>query len=1210
MKKQFTQFYLLAAMMTIAMPMKAEVNKTNAVGDHIFYGTIIDSYSGDWTGPGGLYSVMEGDPYHFELKASEPRAYGGGTYGNHKFYAINYTELDNGTLYMPLILNVFNGAMGWSLETQYGSYEFSSISSDLTFDPKSGRLYGCFYDADYQECKSFGYVELNQPAEHFYQSHMIGLFPERMVAMATNAQGVMYSIGESGMLYTVNKITGEVTKIASTGLSLSPFYQSAVCDQTTGDIFFSASWGDFWDTSIFKVDPATGKATNVLDTSYDNYGNDEQVTGLFLLDDITGSATPMAPANFEVNFPEKSLSGTISFAVPTHWTDNNAISGNLEYAVMDNGVVLKKGEAAPGETVSFSHTYEAAALHDLQVSVMQNNSASNYAACHIQIGEEEVTPEPIVITPEVATDFTAVPGENGALQATLSFVAPSTDTKGQSLTAPLEVKITRNSIDVTTLTDIEPGSTVTYTDESVKYSGNYTYRISSILDGEASEEVKAVCYIGLDVPGAVQNLCAREDFDHPGTVVLTWDAPTEGQHGGYIEPEKFTYYVSYGTQGDEAYVGANRTFSDPLDTSKGQVYQAYSVYAVNDAGSGRNVWKTIVALVGDPYELPYSDSFPGITMNNGSWLPQIVTGETGEAWWQVSDGSLLGSDTQDNDGGMFEFSAQEVGKASRISSPRVSIKNAAKPQLAFWNYYTGNKDQLELDICVDDNDYQPVKTIVADEQPIGWHRVTVDLTPYKDSRFVKVGFVGRAVESTYNCLGFDNIIFADAANADLQAEAFTGPESIKVGEEGRFNFSIRNLSEEEVDGLDYTVVLVKNGQDVMSANGRSLGVGETATFVLTDEATSVDNEISTYAARIETQYDSNLANNTSDPVKVEIIGNNYPAPTALAATFDGQTQLTWGKPDFLHQAARAYTENFDYFTPFITENIGEWITYDADNQPCVLMTLDSSFGALEYPGAGERMAYQVFSSLEAGIPFSSWDPHSGDLMLLALKCASPDNGNTQIANDDWLISPELDGSEQTISFYAKAGMTGSYIPESYEFLYSTGSTNAEDFVKLGETVDLYNVKGWERQRHVVPEGAKRFAIRHTSLDKLAFLVDDITYIPEGAEVEQLDLLGYNVYRADANGNFVRLNVGTVGLNATFADPTAVEGETYTYCVTAVYEQGEGQPSEPLTVLCDAAGISIVTASPLDSYYYNIKGQRVAQPSHPGVYIHGGNKVLK
>jgi len=1208
MKKKTTQFFVLAAMMTIAMPMKAGVNKTTAVGDHIFYGTIIDSYSGSWEGPGGLYSVMEGDPYHFELKAKEPRAYGGGTYGNHKFYAINYTENEDGTLYMPLILNVFNGAMGWSLEKQYGSFDFTSISSDLTFDPKSGRMYGCFYDEDYRECKSFGFIEMDQPDTHYYQSHIIGYFPERMVAMATNADGVMYSIGESGMLYTVNKITGEVTEVASTGLALSPFYQSAVCDQTTGDIFFSASWGDFWDTSIFKIDPATAKATNVVDTSYDNYGNDEQVTGLFLLDDITGSATPMAPAGFEVNYPAKSLSGTISFTLPTHWTDDSAVSGSLDYAVMANGHLVQKGQGTPGERISFNHTFETAALYDLQVSAMQNNSASNYTSCHIQIGEEEITPEPVVITPETVTDFTVVPADKGALSATLTFTAPSTDTKGESLTAPLEVSITRNSLDVTTLSGIEPGSTVTYTDDSMLFSGSFTYRVSCTLDGETGAQAAATCYVGLDAPGAIQNLRAREDFNHPGTVVLTWDAPTEGQHGGYIEPEKFSYYVSYGTQGEEAYVGSDRTFRDPLDISKGQVYQAYSVYAVNDAGSGRSLWKTIVALVGDPYPLPYSDSFPGITMNNGSWLPQIVTGETGEAWWNVSDGSVLGSDSQDGDGGMFEFSAQEVGKASRISSPRVDISKAAEPQLSFWNYYTGEKDQLELDICVDDNDYIPVKTIVADEQPIGWHRVTVDLSPYKDSRFVKVGFVGRAVENTYNCLGFDNIIFSDAANADLQAEAFTGPESIKVGEEGTFRFVVRNLSEEEVDAQDYTVVLSKNGHDVQEANGRPLNVGETASFTLTDEASSVDGLYSVYTARIETKYDSNLDNNTSEPVKVEVLSNNYPAPTALAATFNGQAQLTWGKPDFLHQAARSYTENFDFFTPFITDNIGEWITVDADNTPCVYMMLDATFGALEYPGAGERMAYQVFNSLEAGIPFSTWDPHSGDNMLLALKCASPDNGVTEIANDDWLISPELDGTAQTISFYAKAGMNGSYIPETYEFLYSTGSTDPQDFVLLA-TCEISNVKGWEKQRYDVPEGAKRFAIRHTSLNKLAFLMDDITYIPEGAEVEALDLLGYNVYRADENGTFVRMNVGTVGLDATFDDPTAVEGETYTYCVTAVYEQGEGQPSAPLTVLCDAAGITIIPAAVTDSYYYNIKGQRFSAPQQ-GVNIHAGRKVLR
>ena len=109
------------------------------------------------------------------------------------------------------------------------------------------------------------------------------------------------------------------------------------------------------------------------------------------------------------------------------------------------------------------------------------------------------------------------------------------------------------------------------------------------------------------------------------------------------------------------------------------------------------------------------------------------------------------------------------------------------------------------------------------------------------------------------------------------------------------------------------------------------------------------------------------------------------------------------------------------------------------------------------------------------------------------------------------MSPELCGEAQTVRFFAKAGIA-SAVPEQMEVLYSVSDKTFDSFKKIGETIDVSNVKGWDEYKVELPQGAKYFAIRCVSNNKFALLIDDISYIAKGAEKENLTFVGYNVYR--------------------------------------------------------------------------------------------------
>lgn len=767
----------------------------------------------------------------------------------------------------------------------------------------------------------------------------------------------------------------------------------------------------------------------------------------------------------------------------------------------------------------------------------------------------------VTMTPETAPAApvaTLTPGEKGALSATIDITVPSQAINGSALASIDYCAVTRDGTEMKRFDNPTPGSKLTFTDSEGLTTGMHTYKVYAVSNGEASNFTTFNPYLGLDKPAAVRNLVAVEDLNEIGTIVLTWDAPEKGQNGGYVDPDGLVYKVSYGLAGDEA-TTYETTFRQKLDVSKGQDIQAYSVYAENSAGSGRNVWKTVVAIAGPAVVAPVVESFPGVTIHSGPWTNEMTVGTIGQARWNICDGSITEAGTQDGDGGMVNFETTMTGAASRKLSPKIDISKLNKPQLTYWVYMSGKTDRLQVEISADYGEYKTLKETTLNESPKGWRRFSLDLSEWKESGFIRIAFHGISVESTADIISIDNISIKENVENDLQAVALTGPQKTKVGETATFSFQMRNTGNKALTADDYQVALYKNDKQVAVYDGVPMAIDATRSMTLTDVPTIDDSEISVYSARILSDKDENADNNQSNNVSVEIILPQYPCVKNLRGGWSGSTmKLYWDEPDFADMPAQSVTERFESYPAFAITGYGDWKTVDVDGGKTIRITLDMLSGPLEYEHAGEPMAFQVFNTYEAGIPFSSWDPHSGQQMLVAFKPSSPDGGTTEINNDDWLISPELNGSAQTISFYAKTGMGSPYIPEKFQVLYSTTTPTVEAFTQVGETYEISNVKGWEEIKAALPAGAKYFAIRCVSEDKFALLIDDITYIPAGAVAEDLSLMGYNVYR---NGQ--RINEEPIP-ESVWTDETTVEGETYTYRVTAIYDKGESLYSNELT----------------------------------------------
>ncbi len=614
------------------------------------------------------------------------------------------------------------------------------------------------------------------------------------------------------------------------------------------------------------------------------------------------------------------------------------------------------------------------------------------------------------------------------------------------------------------------------------------------------------------------------------------------------------------------------------------------------------------------------ESFPGVTLNSGPWLPIKLLGGIYDSGWEVSSVDHTEAGTQDNDGGAMLFYGK-IGTATLIRTPKVDISKAQSPAAVFYVYMTGKSDSLQVCVSKEYGKYERLSVIKLNEKPKGWHRYEVSLQDFKQSRFVQMGFAGYVVENEFATISLDNVSIRDVVSKDLEFVSISAPLEINAGSAGDITVQVRNLGVETVAADEYTVELYRNDKLVQTASGKEVAADMgTATIVIADTPTIADPENTVYYAKINFAGDKNDGNNQSTNCAVRIVLPVYPAVKDLAGTSTAEgVSLSWSEPNVADMPANAVTDNVESYANFIISNIGDWRTVDGDGANNVRFSIDG-VTYLEYEHAGEPMAFQVFNPELAGVILSSWIPYSGNKMFVAMACSST-KGSAAPKNDDWLISPELNGKKQTVSFFAKGGQSS--VTETFEVRYSTTTADVENFTaEQSVTFTTAGVSQWKEYRVELPEGAKYFAIHYISQGKVALLVDNITYTPMGADIEDIMLMGYNIYR---DGQ--KINSEILG-ETEYIDADVTNGTTYTYKVTAVYDKGESVYSNACVVEYIVTGIeeaamsgvkvmagqrSIVVkgAENMPVQVYNVAGEQLFSalgntntviPVEPGVYV--------
>ena len=269
----------------------------------------------------------------------------------------------------------------WDQKAKNSSVKVGTMATDLALDPTTDKVYGCFYN-DAQD----GYV-LGRMDYSAYKRIIIAELQRGWNACAFDAQGQLYAIDMSGMLMKVDKETGDITNVGSTGVT--PKYLTSACiDPVSGRMFWSVCPADE-SGRLYEVNLATGAATLLC-----RFAGDEDVVGMYIPTPLAQDKAPARVDNLKAEFVNGALTGNITFDAPTTAFDGSELTGELTYTVLNKTSKIAEGTTTCGAPTSVPVTIEKAAKCEFYVTVANAVGSSPKSRVLMYVGKDKpVKPE-------------------------------------------------------------------------------------------------------------------------------------------------------------------------------------------------------------------------------------------------------------------------------------------------------------------------------------------------------------------------------------------------------------------------------------------------------------------------------------------------------------------------------------------------------------------------------------------------------------------------------------------------------------------------------------------------------------------------------------------------------------------------------------------------------------------------------------------------
>lgn len=755
----------------------------------------------------------------------------------------------------------------------------------------------------------------------------------------------------------------------------------------------------------------------------------------------------------------------------------------------------------------------------------------------LKMSKYEVEELSSCLIPAAVSDMAVNPSTVGDLAATITFSLPVKSILDDDLEGELTYTLLCGERMVKTAT-AGVGEAVSVED-TVESEGDYTYTVVCSNATGTGPKASATAFIGPLAASAPSGFTVMRSGDN--TLRFTWNAVTADVAGHQLPAENITYALFAIENGYPAGILAGDItsceYDMEVDVPDNQELVVYGLAACNRGKMSSLVGAQI--LLGHDYEMP-------VTYTNPESLQDYALFVQGSGNVGFGSSASLGITAADGDDSYFVIQNQNSGGVGAILTGNIAVSGES-PMLSFFVYRLVGENALP------DMNKTTVQVLTADDQIVtldefahyeklpeenAWNRLRYSLQDFA-GQTIRVRIIGEAVGFVYNL--YDAVTIYNEVPFDLSVK-IAAPKKVATGATFPISVDIVNEGAQDVD--EFSVSLLRDGELIETcAFENGLAFDESTRLEFTSSIGLYDNPTAVYTAMIHYEADGNEANNQGSATVNRVVVD-YPVPTGLAGENVSEgLSLTWQAPEIPEQTVVETTETFESAESFADEYAG-WIFIDNDQAPA------GGFTGLEIPGhpSREKSSFFIFDTdlLDDGDDSkASFEAHSGKKYLACLYALRGEL-------DDWAVSPRLTGEQQEISFYARS-YNSSY-PEKIE-VYATGygdATNLDAYECVMEAVTV--PKEWTEYKVALPAGTRHFAIRSCAGDSFILLVDDVTF----KRLEGFDgvLQGYNVY---CDGE--RVN-GAAIENTVHIHSDVLEGP-HTYHVTAVYDKGESELSEPL-----------------------------------------------
>lgn len=756
--------------------------------------------------------------------------------------------------------------------------------------------------------------------------------------------------------------------------------------------------------------------------------------------------------------------------------------------------------------------------------------------------------------PTAVENLSAV--KSGDDDVVLSFTLPTLNAGGGSLEGTVSAKVFKDDYTepCATFTGKKPGEKIVWTDEKVAMT-MHSYKVVT-FNGEG-EGFSAEVSVDLRRGTPVAVSAVNASLVNGGQVLIEWNPSTAAvdENGSPVDLDNMRYLVYKPMPDEEGYVmykvigrdleECRFIDNDPkAGLGEGQQSVVYYVAPVNGDDEGYATMSNRL-VVGESLDLPYSESWAGQTMANGTWFRSAPYGAT---WYIRFKGYDPMTDSFDGSGvASCETDRDKTFGSGAILSPCLDLTTSDSPELTFYMYQSPEyQNGVQLAVGMDWGDGRqhliPGAVFNARSEEAGWKEIKVSLADYTDHNAVSVAFYGYVVPD--NTIHIDNVSIKGARHAkELSIASVAGPSECRTGVAATFDVEVENAGT-SASG-DFSIDMSVGGSSEATEKVSSMQPGEKRMVKMAyaaDEALAGKMLDLTFSIKADAGSDTNVANNSVSS-KLDVRKSNAFRVSAITGQYDGkQTELRWNMPDEA-EFPETFVDDVENYDAFAIAGVGAWTMHDGDERHNYLMS-DGQGGTFEWPNCKEKQAFIVFDTSRFGSTMG-FAPTSGTQYFAAWPAAGG-------ANDDWLISPELPGNAQLISFYARSISEST---DAVNVLVSYEGTDVSSFIRINGMRPVNVGPEWNLYHFALPEGARHFAIQYVGKDGSGIMIDDILYFGNPVSAPE----GYNVYR-----DGVRINESLVK-ERVFSDSGVVAGKEYRYSVASVYGGVESRKSEELLV---------------------------------------------